>query len=486
MGEILLARVEGAEGFNRKLVLKGLLPGLDEDTVSLELFRREAQLMARLEHPNIVRVVDFTYVHDKPYLAMEYVRGRNFHQVIQRSILKGEILPVRIALHVVAEVLRGIHYAHHARDEEGRPLGIIHRDISPGNILVSFFGEVRVTDFGIAQAVGTKKLTGPRSIRGKARYAAPEIVRGEKATVRSDVYAAGVVLAEAITGEPLFDGRAVSQTLIQIVTEPRDKTIERIFQGITDEIPGLRAVLTSALALRPEERFSSAAQLADALDSVCRQAGGPVTQAELGGFMQHLFEHAPDMPREGEPQSDPPALARCAEPVSPSRGSGPEEPTPCDRPAKVPSDEVPRPFGARRGPHWRAPERGFELDDEAQATLQLRPTDPAPPPGRLRDSEAPPLARAVSNAPRLGYLFPRVEDAPEAEPAVYFSELLPLPAQTAQERSGSVAEEAVDGLARLGWKLWLKNPWVLVLLGMLLGGATAIIGSLLAISGAGH
>ncbi len=224
MGEILLARIEGADGFSRKVVLKGLLPALLEDDVSLELFRREARIMARLEHPNIVRVLDFTYVGDTPYLAMEYVRGRNFHQVIQRATMRGHKLPLRIAAHVVADALRGIHYAHHARDEDGRPLEIIHRDISPGNVLLGFFGEVKVTDFGIAKAVGARNLTGPRSIRGKARYAAPEVVRGETASVRSDIYAAGVVFAEAITGEPLWERRAVSQTLIQIVTESREST----------------------------------------------------------------------------------------------------------------------------------------------------------------------------------------------------------------------------------------------------------------------
>jgi eukaryotic-like serine/threonine-protein kinase len=466
MGEILLARVEGADGFSRKVVLKGLLPALLEDDVSLELFRREAQIMARLEHPNIVRTLDFTYVGDQPYLAMEYVRGRNFHQVIQRATVRQVKLPIRIAAFVVAEALRGIHYAHHARDDEGNPLEIIHRDISPGNILLSFFGEVKVTDFGIAKAVGARSLTGPRSIRGKARYAAPEVVRGDPATVRSDIYAAGVVLAEAITGEPLWDRRVVSQTLIQIVTEPRERTLERIFEKLSEEPPGLRAALRGSLALNPEERFSSAQDLADALDVVCRLSGGPVTSVELSTFLRKLFEGIADVPREDGTKSDPapahelrtdPAAASAHAPGKPIQE---EDITPLQRPPRESTPpSVPRPY---RPPHWSTPEREQLLE------LDLRcPTEP-PSPSPVHD-------------PGQIYLFPRGGLAPEAESAAYFSELIDVPSETARERSGSVADDVVQRVARMSWRLSLQNPVVLILLGVLLGAAAALVLSILAV-----
>ena len=254
MGEILLAKVAGEAGFSRKVVLKGMLPKLHDDAVSMAFFRREARLMARLDHPNIVRVSDFPTIDGKPYLAMEYVRGRNFHQVIQRAGLRGGRVPARIAAHILAEALRGLHHAHLARDERGAAMGIIHRDVSPGNILVSFFGEVKVTDFGIAKVANAPKNTAPRSIRGKARYVAPEVVRGEQATVRSDVYSAGVVLAEALLGEALFDRKSVPETLMMVVTEHREKTIERIFQR-AEKLSGLRGAMRGAIALDPEDRF---------------------------------------------------------------------------------------------------------------------------------------------------------------------------------------------------------------------------------------
>ena len=194
MGEILLVRVRGSQGFSRKLVLKGILPELMDDAISTHLFRREARLMASLEHPNIVQVFDVPEIDDIPYLAMEYVRGRNVHQFIQQCNQAGVRIPLRIAGHIVAELLRGLHYAHRACDESGKHLGIVHRDISPGNILISYFGEVKVTDFGIAKVADTPKLTGPRSIRGKARYTAPETIKAGDCTPLSDIYAAAKLL----------------------------------------------------------------------------------------------------------------------------------------------------------------------------------------------------------------------------------------------------------------------------------------------------
>lgn len=298
MGEILLARVEGPEGFSRKVVLKGLLSKLSRDDVSYKLFMREAMLMSRLDHPNIVRVFDLPRVANKPYLAMEYLRGRNFHQVIQRAAMRGNSVPPRIALHVVSQALRGLHYAHSQRGDDGKLLGIIHRDVSPGNLLVSFFGEVKVTDFGIAKIADSPRFTGPRSIRGKARYVAPEQVHGEAASVHSDIYSAGVVLAEALIGEPLWERATVPETLLSIVSEDRERTIERILARTNTEPPGLGAALRGSLALRPTDRFASALQFAETLEAIGRAIGDPLTDVALGLYVRSLFADAPDVPKD--------------------------------------------------------------------------------------------------------------------------------------------------------------------------------------------
>lgn len=451
MGQILLARHEGAEGFHRKLVLKGLLPQLIFDEVSLELFRREAQIMARLDHPNIVRVVDFTYVDEKPYLAMEYIRGRNLHQVIQRSARFEDALPPVFAAYVVAEALRGLHCAHHARDEEGRPLGVVHRDVSPGNILLSFFGEVKVVDFGIAMSADAKKYTAPKSIRGKARYAAPEVVRGRPATPRSDIHAAGVVFAEALIGEPLWERGNVADTLIAIVTESRELTVKRILAKLSAPHPRLEKILHRALALAPEDRYETAEAFADDLDELCRELGG-ASPAALGELLRRLFEGDADLPSDGGVISpDLPALSFCD-----------------DQRTEI---SVPTPDPEPVTPNERA------VHFASLPTVEARCRNPtlAPPPRRrsLRPQTRPPRSASP------------VVPAPRPEPvseAYYFSEMMVARHSTWEEMSRSPSD---DGALRSGRHPSLarafRSPWALLMLGILIGAATALTGSLLAL-----
>ena len=295
MGEILLGRLHGAAGFTRKVVLKGLLPELADEPTSVALFRREARLMAQLEHPNIVRVFDVPSLFGKPYLAMEYVRGRNFHQIIRQEVRRRGRVPIRYAAFVVSEALRGLHFAHTAYGPDGEPRAVIHRDISPGNVLVSFLGEVKVTDFGIATVAGTPTEAERRIIRGKARYVAPELIRGKEASVASDLYAAAAVLAEAVTGQPLWQRPNASETFMCIASEPPENTIARIFQALPEQ-DSLRKLFTRALAPDPADRYPDAAAMADALDEVCTEAGGPVNRAGLADYLRALFTDAPDLP----------------------------------------------------------------------------------------------------------------------------------------------------------------------------------------------
>ncbi len=295
MGEILLGKIEGPEGFSKRVVLKGLLSKLSHDEVSYQLFMREARLMGYLDHPNVIRVFDLPMISGTPYLAMEYLRGRNFHQVIQRASAQGKQIPPRLALYIVSQALRGLHYAHSTKDESGELLGVIHRDVSPGNLLVSFFGEVKLTDFGIAKMADSPRFTSPKSIRGKARYVAPEQVHGNQATCLSDIYSAGVVLAEALMGAPLWERPTVPETLLAIVSEDRELTIDRVLEK-HGELPGVRAALRGALALKPQDRFDSALHFAEILEAIAEALGPPCCQVELGLFIRDLFHDAPDRP----------------------------------------------------------------------------------------------------------------------------------------------------------------------------------------------
>ncbi|MEM7674646.1 MAG: serine/threonine-protein kinase [Myxococcota bacterium] len=299
MGEILLARLITPSGFSRPVVLKGLLSQLSADNVSYALFMREARLMGQLEHPNIVRVFDLPTVEGRPYLAMELVRGRNLHQVIHRSSQTNKQISPAIALTIVSETLRGLHCAHRLRGPDGKTLGVVHRDVSPGNILLSFHGEIKVTDFGIAKLADSPKYTGPRSIRGKARYVAPEQVQGQPATVASDIYAAGVVLAETLTGAPLWERGSVAETLMAIVTEDRADILDRILRDLP-RVAGLRAVLRRTLSMNPADRPSSALQLAEILEAIVVNQGPRPTTVDIGRFLRTLFHDAPDLPQSDE------------------------------------------------------------------------------------------------------------------------------------------------------------------------------------------
>ncbi len=451
MGQILLARQEGAEGFNRKLVLKGLLPQLVFDEVSLELFRREAQIMSCLDHPNIVRVVDFTYVDDKPYLAMEYVRGRNFHQVIQRATRFEEALPPAFATYVVAEALRGLHSAHHARDEEGKPLEVVHRDVSPGNILLSFFGEVKVVDFGIAMSADAKKYTAPKSIRGKARYAAPEVVRGKPATPRSDIHSAGVVLAEALLGEPLWERGSVADTLIAIVTESRDDTIRRILERTTAASDRLEYVFRRSLALEPEARYESAEEFADDLDELTRSLGG-ASGTELGELLRQLFDGDADLPSDGGViGTDLPAISFCD-----------------DQRTEI---SIPTPEMDTVTPNQRAAHLA------SLPTVEARCRRPAtPPPPRARS------LRPQTRPPRPSSPVVRAKKPEPVSEAYYFSEMIVGRHTTWEESSRSLSDEGeLRSIERRSIKQALKSPWALLMLGILIGAVTALTGSLLAL-----
>jgi serine/threonine protein kinase len=501
MGEILLAKVEGAGGFVRKVVLKGLLSRLSEDNVSYQLFMREARLMACLDHPNIVRVFDLPYIGEKPYLAMEYLRGRNFHQVIQRSGITSTGMPIRVALHVVAEALRGLHYAHNAKDENGSPMGVIHRDVSPGNILVSFFGEVKVTDFGIAKIANAPKFTGPRSIRGKARYVAPEQIHGEPASVLSDIYSAGVVLAEALLGEPLWERATVPETLLSIVTEDREKTIDRVLNN-RPHISGLRAALRGALALNPKDRFSSALQFAETLEAISRTLGGACTHVDLGIYVRRLFAEAPDVPSDdgfgvsGLPvpefdvdrlQTDPtiitlePGWIKDQRKVTESMRAGPPAASRGrSHPSKTPTIE---PLEAPKRRRTGEPERSFSGRSSRPPPTPEPERKPAPSvPTRVRATPVPPQAAVVQDVMPSGgseysfsELIPGYETDEEPSRDVDRMFVEKSPARASQKRARAVrADSAESGVTS-------THGMTLLIAGIFIGASLAIAGCVLAL-----
>jgi eukaryotic-like serine/threonine-protein kinase len=289
MGEILLAKAEGPGGFSREVVIKRLKEDVSSDPTIRTLFEREAYLLARLHHPNIVRAIDYFYDRGLPHLVLEHIRGRNLRNAVFQARRVSKEMPVRYALYIAAQLCRGLHYTHHARNEDGTPLEIAHRDVCPANVMVSYFGEVKVTDFGIASMAGAERLTGPGFFRGKVQYASPEQITGEGFGVASDVYSAGVVLAEMLTGKMLFNGSSAHDTVQLVLSENRERTIDRILEGVRP-VPGLRTALRGAIAVLPADRFASALQFAEALEAVARLQNLQCTPAQLGLFLRRIYD----------------------------------------------------------------------------------------------------------------------------------------------------------------------------------------------------
>lgn len=257
MAEVSLARVAEGPCAGRRVAVKRLLPGLARDPEHLQLFAAEIRLAERLRHPNVVEVLE-TGVDERgsPYMVMEYVDGCDLARLLAACSARGIQLPVDFALHVAHAFAGALHHAHTLRDEDGRPLGMVHCDVSPSNVFVSRLGEVKLGDFGVARALGEGRGL---AALGKVRYLAPEQLRREPVSPRTDVHGAGAVLFELLTGKHAFPGADPDDVARQILSGARrPPSAERA--GLAQEID--RLVLR---ALAPEDRHPDAAALAEDL-----------------------------------------------------------------------------------------------------------------------------------------------------------------------------------------------------------------------------
>jgi serine/threonine protein kinase len=256
MAEVFLAKAEGLMGFEKTLVLKRILPHLAEDPGFVEMFLSEARLAARLNHPHIVQIFDFGEAHGQYFLAMEYIDGPNLRVLIQRASERGMALPPAVCARLVAHACEGLAFAHDFADPEtGQPLELIHRDISPDNILLSRQGTVKVVDFGIAKAAGQSHRTQTGVIKGKLAYMPPEQVRASPLDRRVDVYALGVVLYELLTGSKPFDAPTDASMMQAILFEPLVPAGER-----RSDLPqATEQILERALAKERENRYPDCA-----------------------------------------------------------------------------------------------------------------------------------------------------------------------------------------------------------------------------------
>ena len=288
MGEVFLATKADGSADGAPVVLKRLPLHEDDEDGYVGMFRAETEVMSRLRHPNIVSVLDSFETEGEMCLALEFVRGRNLLQLQRACSEQDRAISPGLGVHILIQVLEGLHYAHTFVLEDGRPLGLVHRDVTPGNILVGFNGAVKVTDFGIAKSEMSSVATRVGVVKGTTRYLSPEQIRAKPLTHVSDVFSAAVVLTELLTGEPLFDRGAVAPTLFAIVNQERPD-VAKLLPFPSSE---LASVLEKALATDPAARPPSALALADRLRWAADASGWGEGQTEVAELMKVLFEEA--------------------------------------------------------------------------------------------------------------------------------------------------------------------------------------------------
>lgn len=280
MGELYLAKATGAAGFEKRLVIKKILPHLAKNESFVKRFIDEAKIVVQLNHGNIVSVIDMGVVDGEYFIAMEHVDGRDLRDLLKFCAIKDKQVPWEVALHVLAEVLKGLAYAHNKVDEQGRSLQIIHRDVSPSNILISREGEVKLSDFGIAKATEKSAESTSGMLQGKFLYMSPEQAAGGAIDQRSDLFSVGTIAYEMLTGERPFNAQNDLEILSKVrtleVQPPSSKRAE-----LASEIDGF---VLRALAKDPAKRFQSAEEFQHALTRFLYEKHVGVTPARIAEF----------------------------------------------------------------------------------------------------------------------------------------------------------------------------------------------------------
>lgn len=275
MGAIYVGKKLGAGGFEMEVVLKQLLPEFTQQEEFIDLFLREAKLSATLDHANIVHTIDLVTAGGEYFIVMEYLPGGDLRTLLKRAKRRGHRFSPAAAIYISRELLSALAYAHTKRDFDGNPLKLIHRDVSPSNVLVSYAGEVKLTDFGIAKAATHNSLF--YKVKGKIGYMSPEQAKSESLDHRSDLYSLAVCLYEVLTGERLFVHAGITTSADEIYSQPVPQ-VSRKVAGLT---PELDAIMGRALSLSPDKRFQTAGEFNEALTRCAHRNGLLMSAPEL-------------------------------------------------------------------------------------------------------------------------------------------------------------------------------------------------------------
>ena len=285
MAEVFKAKAFGVEGFERILAIKRILPNMADDDEFINMFIDEARIAVQLSHANVVQIYELGKFENQYYIAMEYVAGKDLRQILDRYRKKKETMSVAAAAFITSRICDGLDYAHRKLDATGKPLNLIHRDVSPQNILVSFEGSVKITDFGIVKAEDRGSKTQAGVLKGKFGYMSPEQVRGWEIDNRSDIFAVGILLYEMVTGKRLFIGESDFSTLERV----RNADVTPPTQHNPNIPETLERVMLKALARERDERYSHAADLADDLQQFLIEENSIFSGKRLAGLLQEEY-----------------------------------------------------------------------------------------------------------------------------------------------------------------------------------------------------
>src|SRR3954469_1896754 len=299
MAEVFRGVAESMRGFKKNIAIKRILPSLTKNKKFVAMFLDEARLSLALQHANIVQVFDIGHSEDTYFIVMEYVDGVDLKALLEWRRRINRRVPIAHGLYMILEICKGLAYAHEVLNPEtGALMGIVHRDISPPNVLISKQGEVKVVDFGLAKATSQVEITDPGVVKGKMSYLSPEAARGEEVDARADIFAVGILLYELLTGKRLFYGETDYQT-VELV---RNAKIPPIKPQNPQVEPELEDVVRKALARRASDRFANATDLQDALAHYSYSRGLKVIARDIADLVRQCLEDRRAQSGEGKKQ----------------------------------------------------------------------------------------------------------------------------------------------------------------------------------------
>ncbi len=384
MAEVFKAKAFGVEGFERLLAVKRILPNIAEDEEFITMFIDEAKIAVQLNHANIAQIFDLGKVDDSYFIALEFIHGKDVRGIFDRCRASGENMPIAQACFIIMKVCEGLDYAHNKRDAAGREIGLVHRDVSPQNVLISYEGEVKVIDFGIAKAAGKASKTQAGILKGKFGYMSPEQVRGLPLNRGSDIFSVGIVLYELLTGERLFIGESDFSTLEKV------RNVEILPPSTYNrKIPEeLERIVLNTLAKDPEDRYQHAIDLHDELQAFMYTAGEFYSRKDLAAWMKRTWS------REIQEETKKLEEYRDLQPLAPPGPSGGGLPPPAPMAAE-PADAFYEAANVSNGAPAQEPDLDWD-DDEIETQLYDRDEDDPYDPAYAVPAPAAPVGRPAN------------------------------------------------------------------------------------------